>query len=80
MKRSNLAVRTHALATQILIEGGRAVGLRYRRMRSSMLAAIERKRTPAIDFLNGEVVIRGAEAADVSLPGFFQSLESLVER
>ena len=36
-----------------------AVGLRYRRMRSSMLAAIERKRTPAIDFLNGEIVTRG---------------------
>jgi 2-dehydropantoate 2-reductase len=36
-----------------------AVGLRYRRLRSSMLAAIERKRTPAIDFLNGEVVSRG---------------------
>ncbi len=29
---------------------------------------------------SGEVVIRGAEAADVSLPGFFQTLESLVER
>src|SRR5215475_13372481 len=37
-----------------------AVGLRYRRMRSSMLAAIERKRIPAIDFLNGEVFARGA--------------------
>jgi len=36
-----------------------AVGLRYRRMRSSMLAAIERGRIPAIDFLNGEVVSRG---------------------
>jgi 2-dehydropantoate 2-reductase len=36
-----------------------AVGLRYRRLRSSMLAAIERGRTPAIDFLNGEVVARG---------------------
>jgi 2-dehydropantoate 2-reductase len=35
-----------------------AVGLRYRRMRSSMLSAIERGRTPAIDFLNGEVVDR----------------------
>ncbi|MDB4961604.1 MAG: 2-dehydropantoate 2-reductase [Myxococcales bacterium] len=44
-----------------------AVGLRYRRMRSSMLAAIERGRTPAIDFLNGEVVTRGA-AAGVSTP------------
>ncbi len=38
-----------------------AVGLRYRRMRSSMLAAIERKRPPAIDFLNGEVVARGVK-------------------
>ena len=38
-----------------------AVGLRYRRMRSSMLAAIERGRTPAIDFLNGEIVTRGAK-------------------
>ncbi|HWO18779.1 MAG TPA: 2-dehydropantoate 2-reductase [Kofleriaceae bacterium] len=38
-----------------------AVGLRYRRMRSSMLAAIERGRTPAIDFLNGEVVTRSAQ-------------------
>jgi len=36
-----------------------AVGLRYRRMRSSMLAAIERGRTPAVDFLNGEVASRG---------------------
>jgi 2-dehydropantoate 2-reductase len=39
-----------------------AVGLRYRRLRSSMLAAIERGRPPAIDFLNGEVVARGARA------------------
>jgi 2-dehydropantoate 2-reductase len=38
-----------------------AVGARYRRLRSSMLAAIERGRTPAIDFLNGEVITRGAE-------------------
>jgi len=37
-----------------------AVGLRYRRLRSSMLAAIERGRPPAIDFLNGEVVTRAA--------------------
>ena len=36
-----------------------AVGLRYRRLRSSMLAAIERGRVPAVDFLNGEVVERG---------------------
>lgn len=36
-----------------------ATGLRYRRLRSSMLAAIERGRPPAVDFLNGEVVERG---------------------
>jgi 2-dehydropantoate 2-reductase len=35
-----------------------AIGVRYRRMRSSMLYAIERGRVPAIDFLNGEVVER----------------------
>lgn len=37
-----------------------AVGARYRRLRSSMLSAIERGRSPAIDFLNGEVSSRGA--------------------
>jgi 2-dehydropantoate 2-reductase len=36
-----------------------AVGARYRRLRSSMLNAIERGREPAIDYLNGEVVARG---------------------
>jgi 2-dehydropantoate 2-reductase len=45
----------------------RAVGLRYRAMRSSMLAAIERGRPPAVDFLNGELVTRGA-AAGVATP------------
>ena len=35
-----------------------AAGARYRRLRSSMLAAIERGRPPAVDFLNGEVVTR----------------------
>jgi 2-dehydropantoate 2-reductase len=44
-----------------------AVGLRYRRLRSSMLAAIERGRVPAIDFLNGEVVTRG-EARGIPVP------------
>lgn len=37
-----------------------AVGARYRRMRSSMLRAIEKGRPPAVDFLNGEVVDRAA--------------------
>ena len=37
-----------------------AVGARYRKMRSSMLTAIERGRPPAVDFLNGEVVSHAA--------------------
>jgi 2-dehydropantoate 2-reductase len=36
-----------------------AVGMRYRRLRSSMLSAIERGRAPSIDYLNGEVVELG---------------------
>jgi 2-dehydropantoate 2-reductase len=47
-----------------------AVGLRYRRMRSSMLAAIERGRTPAVDFLNGEVVDR---ARSLGVPAPFNT-------
>lgn len=44
-----------------------AVGTRYRRLRSSMLNAIERGREPAVAFLNGEVVAR-ADAAGLSAP------------
>jgi 2-dehydropantoate 2-reductase len=44
-----------------------AVGVCYRRLRSSMLAAIERGRPPAIDFLNGEVVAR-ARARGLDAP------------
>lgn len=44
-----------------------AVGTRYRNLRSSMLAAIERGRPPSVDFLNGEVVAR-AEAHGVPVP------------
>jgi 2-dehydropantoate 2-reductase len=35
-----------------------AVGAKYRRLRSSMLAAIERGREPPVEYLNGEVVER----------------------
>jgi choline dehydrogenase len=31
MRRRNLIIRTHALATRILFDGGRAIGIRYRR-------------------------------------------------
>jgi 2-dehydropantoate 2-reductase len=44
-----------------------AVGFRYRRMRSSMLAAIERGRVPAVDFLNGEIVER-AQRYEIPVP------------
>src|SRR4029077_10002754 len=44
-----------------------AVGLKYRRMRSSMLYALERGRPPEIDFLNGEIV-RRALAHGVATP------------
>jgi 2-dehydropantoate 2-reductase len=44
-----------------------AVGARYRRMRSSMLSAIERGREPAVEFLNGEVVER-ARKHGLSVP------------
>jgi len=36
------------------------VGFKYRKLRSSMLSAIERGRPPAVDFLNGEVVTLGS--------------------
>jgi 2-dehydropantoate 2-reductase len=35
------------------------IGTRYRWLRSSMLRAIERGKTPAVDYLNGEVTSRG---------------------
>lgn len=36
------------------------VGFKYRRLRSSILASIERGRSPAIDHINGEIVSIGA--------------------
>jgi 2-dehydropantoate 2-reductase len=44
-----------------------AVGTRFRKMRSSMLAAIERGRPPAVDFLNGEITRRG-QACGIATP------------
>lgn len=38
-----------------------AIGRRYRRLRSSMLRAIEKGRPPAVDFLNGEIVDHGLQ-------------------
>lgn len=44
-----------------------AIGAKYRKLRSSMLASMERGRPPAVDFLNGEIVLRGA-ACGVKTP------------
>jgi 2-dehydropantoate 2-reductase len=38
------------------------VGLRFRKLKSSMLQSLERGRRPEIDFMNGYVVARGREA------------------
>jgi 2-dehydropantoate 2-reductase len=40
-----------------------AMGLRYRRLRSSMLAAIERGHAPPVEYLNGEVASRARRRA-----------------
>ena len=37
------------------------VGLKFRRLRSSMLQSMDRGRRPEIDFMNGYVVVRGEE-------------------
>ncbi len=44
-----------------------AVGAKFRRLRSSMLTAIERGREPAIDYLNGEIV-RRADLLGMAVP------------
>lgn len=56
-----------------------AVGAKYRRLRSSMLAAIERGRQPPVEYLNGEVVER-ARKHGIPVPineGLVQSIEAL---
>lgn len=52
------------------------IGARYRRLRSSMLAAIERGREPPVDFLNGEVVRRG-KAHGLAVPVNERLLEAV---
>ncbi len=56
-----------------------AVGAKYRRLRSSMLSAIERGRTPPVELLNGEVVSR-ATAHGIKVPineGLVHAIEQL---
>ena len=60
-RSSNAAPRRSSAAASLAAKHALliGVGMKFRRMRSSMLSAIERGRPPAIDFLNGEVVTRG---------------------
>ncbi len=53
-KRASFGSPRLALKHAILL----AIGVKYRRMRSSMGLALERGRLPEIDFLNGEIVAR----------------------
>lgn len=53
-----------------------AVGTRYRRLRSSMLSAIERGRPPSVDFLNGEIVRLG-EKHGIATPVNRAALETV---
>src|ERR1700676_2713090 len=43
MRRSNLAVRTHALVTRVLFEGSRAVGVRYERASQDVVVRARRE-------------------------------------
>jgi len=43
MRRSNLAVKTHSLATRVLFDGRRAVGLAYRRGNEEHVARVRRE-------------------------------------
>lgn len=53
--------RRGSLSPKLLARHGLlfAIGRRYRRLRSSMLRAMEKGRPPAVDFLNGEIVEHG---------------------
>jgi len=53
--------RRARLAPTLLLKHGLllAIGFKFRRMRSSMLYALERGRLVEIDYLNGEIVTRG---------------------
>lgn len=55
-----------------------AVGLRYRRLRSSMLRALERGRVPPVEHLNGEVVAAGARHG-VATPVNAAATEALLD-
>jgi choline dehydrogenase len=91
MSRSNLAVRTHALATRVLFERRRATGIRYRRGDSDQVARARREvilcggpvNSPQLLKLSG--VGPAAELADHGitvvheLPGVGENLQDHLE-
>jgi choline dehydrogenase len=91
MRRPNLAVRTHALATRVLFEGRRAVGVSYRRgagapvgrPRREVLLAAGPINSPQLLKLSG--VGRGSELAELGitlvhdLPGVGENLQDHLE-
>jgi choline dehydrogenase len=91
MRRANLAVRTHALATRILFEGRRAVGVRYRRgaqvqdvrVRREVIVSAGAINSPQLLKLSGvgsaeELAALGIETLH-ELPGVGENLQDHLE-
>jgi choline dehydrogenase len=91
MGRANLAVRTHALATRILFEGRRAVGVRYRRgaqvhdvrVRREVIVSAGAINSPQLLKLSGvgsaeELAALGIETRH-ELPGVGENLQDHLE-
>lgn len=91
MRRRNLAVRTHALATRILFEGRRAVGVTFRRGNEAHVARVRREvivsagpiQSPKLLKLSGvgparELAQHGIEVVH-DLPGVGENLQDHLE-
>jgi choline dehydrogenase len=91
MTRLNLAVRTHALATRVLLEGRRAVGVRYERGGSEHEVRARREVLLCAGPINSPQLLKlsgigpGAELADLGitplqeLPGVGENLQDHLE-
>jgi choline dehydrogenase len=91
MSRSNLSVRTHALATRILFERRRATGVRYRRGDSDHVALARREVIVSAGPINSPQLLKlsgvgpAAELADhgiavvQDLPGVGENLQDHLE-
>jgi len=91
MRRGNLTVRTHALATRVLFEGRRAVGVRYRRgglfhevrARREVILCAGPINSPQLLMLSGigprhELAVHGIDAVR-ELPGVGENLQDHLE-